>query len=301
MTQEAQQQQPDDEEEILDADTEGDGAPETPEGEADDQPEEQEPDSTEARARRMGWRPKEEYKGTGKWVDAAEFLKQVEDDYPRMKKANMHMERKIDKLEKGMEAILEHQQRELTASEERAYQRAMEDYKRKMQQAVEEGDAAKAEKALAGATSLIEQKAQAATKKAQPDPMPDDDAQIVADWKAQNTWFGRDEDLTILAEAKETQLFRAGMPLEERLRKTTEYVRQQMPHKFRPASQRPAAPAAVNGSRRNGQFRPAAKPGSYEALKPDARAACDRAVNGSGGRITREKWLVYATDDMFQK
>jgi len=100
----------------------------------------------EDRAKQLGWRPEEDYKGPkDKWVDAEEFVRRAEEDPKEVRKANHVLIRKVQKLEQGIESILSHQQRELTAAREQEYARAQAEWKRTHDAAVADGDVAKAD------------------------------------------------------------------------------------------------------------------------------------------------------------
>jgi hypothetical protein len=277
-------------EEVLDAQEEN---------EEQQAPEEQAPETPEDRARKLGWRPKEEFKGDpAKWVEAASFLKQAEDDYPRLKQVNHHLVNKVDKLEKGIEQILAHQQRELSTASEQAYKRALEDIQRQHAQAVEDGDTQRAAKLFTQGQTLAQQKVQ----ESKSEPTQADINAAVAAWREENPWFDEHPHMAIEAERKELMLAQKGVPLQDRLKQTADYIKSRYASELgiKPKERDPA-PANVQGANKNRVVRPTVKPNSYEALTAQARAECDRTVRTSNGKISREDWLRYAQPEMFVK
>ncbi len=262
---------------------------------------------TEAKARRMGWRPKEEYKNDRReWIDAETFVKQAEEELPRMKHANQTMARKLDQMEKTQQEILAHQERQIAQTRKDAYEQAQRDIEARHKEAVIAGDADGAEKALKAATAL---KVQADT----PPPaarMSSRDQDVVNEWIGDNQWYSSDPIMADYATKYEAGLAKQGIPLAERLEKTTEYIKRKFPQEFEmddddAEDQEPAtrAPRMVNGQRSNGirQAKPKPKAGTYEALNPEGKTACDRfvSVNGKDKAKSKAEWLRYATPDLF--
>lgn len=285
----------DDEQDELPPD-EGDDAPEAPE-----QGEQEDP--IEAKARRQGWRPKDEYKGPAEaWVPAADYLKKVDEELPRQRSLNARLETKVDKLEKMLEAVFGHQQRELEHTRKQSYAQAQADLKRQLQQATEDGDQARAERIMNSATTLAQQ--QVTEANAQPaKPAATNDTAIVEQWERDNPWYAEHPDLANIAAAKENALFNKGEPLEKRLKMVTEYMRGRFPKEVGGQQvERPRAPSGLNGSGQNGQYRNTKpKPGSYEALTAEARRECDRFVQASGKKDAQAQWLRFADPECFVK
>lgn len=261
---------------------------------------EQEDTSAEDKARAMGWKPEEEYKGPKeKWVPAEEFVKRAEEDPHEVRKANHVLMRKVQKLEQGIDDILSHQQRELTRARQEEYARAQSDLKRAHDAAIAEGDVEKASKTADAREALARQQVEESRKSAPS--VASDDASILTEWKSENDWYGKNYRATKEANEYEDFLAKQGVPLEDRLRQTAEFIKAEILKTAPVARQRDDAPAPIIGQNNNGAIRGnrKPKPGSYEALTSAARAECDRVIRTSGGKVTKEMWLSHATDELF--
>jgi NADH dehydrogenase/NADH:ubiquinone oxidoreductase subunit G len=249
-------------------------------------------EAPEARARRMGWKPQEEYKGKDEWVDAETFIKKTEEEVPHLRKALKNTERTIQKLEKGMDAVLAHQSRQLEDASKQAYAQAIKDIETRLGKAIEDGDTEAITKSIKARDELRDQQLKAKKPVEQPRGEPAE----VADWKARNTWF-QDDPVLADAAARYTDILASqGKSIIEQLEGAEKYVKETFPFKFRQPKDAPAMPGGGNNVARNTK----PKPGSYEALTSEAKAECDRTVKGSNGKISKEDWLKYASPDMFR-
>lgn len=257
----------------------------------------------EERARKIGWRPKEEYKGDAeKWVEADEYLRQADEDVPRLRHVNKTLLRTIERLEKGQQEIIDHQQRQLKQTRQDGYDEAMAAIEKRHREAVAAGDTDGADKAWKAKGELDKEIARAET--VQPAKMPSRDQEAVQEWLEENEWYSNDPMMADYAKKYEDNLARKGVPLTDRLKKTTEYIMGKFPQEFEtpePRTER-EAPAMINGARNNGmrQPKPKPKPGTYEALTHEGKTACDRFVAANGGKPTaKAEWLKFATNDLF--
>lgn len=167
------------------------------------------------RARRMGWRPKEEFRGdTSRWVDADTYVKRGEEFIPLIQAENRKLrddlqaaKQKTDELaqtvsdaQEALEALKQYQSTATRAAVEKAKQDLREQIK-----AARRDDDVDAE--LAAQTSLRrveeeeaklkeakEKKPEPAAKKEEPKIDP-----AFAAWQADNPWFGADKRRTALA------------------------------------------------------------------------------------------------------
>ena len=99
------------------------------------------PRDYEAEARAQGWTPREEFKGDeSKFVDAETFVRRAEEITPLIKKQNQALRSEIEQLKKSIKQVNEF----ATKAEERAYARAIADLEARHEDAIEEGDTAKA-------------------------------------------------------------------------------------------------------------------------------------------------------------
>lgn len=246
-------------------------------------------ETPEEKASRLGWKGEENYKGhPDKFVDAEEFISKAETDLPSIKQANRNLERDLKKTQKGVDAIIAHQQREVKAAEEKAYEKAMNDLQSKHISAVEDGDVEAAQKAWEDREKLTKE----ATQVSEPDPA---NKASIDSWKLDNDWFEKDNRMTQDAIAFETSLANQGVnDLNERLERTTAYIKNQYADKFHKARKAPQ----MNDTRNN--VKKSIKANSYENLNREYKNACDRAIATSGGKITKESFLKYCTPDAFK-
>lgn len=272
-----------------------------PDPEPDPAPAAPPPTSAEDRARTMGWKPKEEFTGEHEWVDAETFLEQTENDPAQMKRSLRAMERNMNKMEKTLDSVHAHQQRVAETAEQQGYDRAIREAEERHAQAIEDGDVEGAHKAMTDRDNLKDRKQAAGQPKEPPE---------VAAWKEDNPWFGTDPVLSKAAADMTDFLAAQGASVQEQLKGAAEYVKETYPHKFpeenMPGKRRQAP--RMNGNN-NGVVRPQnLKMGTYEALKPETRAECDRFVKDRMLRSKsknetedqcRAEWLKFATEDMF--
>ena len=146
----------------------------------------------EARAKRAGWVPREDYRGNqDRWVDADEFLRSAEENLPRAKERNAMLDRKLRRneqelaaLRQGMDELRAHAAR----NEQRAYEAARTELLAQQQQAVQSADTATYNATSAQLAKLEEQKPRGA---APPIPAPPtEDLQELQRWVASKPWFG---------------------------------------------------------------------------------------------------------------
>lgn len=250
-------------------------------------------ETPEQRAGRMGWKPQADFKGKGDWVDAESFLKRTEEEGPQLKHSLTAMERNYRKLEKSMDAIMKHQERELEATKTEAYNKAKRELETGLKQAVEDGDTEAAQK-LFTAQEELSKTAHKAPEVAQPDP--EVVKETVNEWMSQNSWYNNDQELNGFATSYEDSLARQGMGLDERLEKTTEYIKTAFPHKFQPKK----APAMNGTGGNNVRVNKTPKAGTYEALNKEAKTECDRMMKGyKNSEDAKATYLKYATPEMF--
>ena len=251
-----------------------------------------EPLDVEAEARRMGWKPEADYTGPdGKWVDAETFVSRQEND-PRFLRQSLRLSmRRQEKLEKGLDALVAHRDREVKMAEEAAYDKAIREIEAKYKSAVEEGDVDAASEAWKERESLEVEKY---------DPKKD----VVNKWIESNAWYADDPILADWANKYQAMKESQGMPLEESLEATEEYIKRKFPDEF--GEKKRTAPKGMSGNRRSGvNSRKTAKPGTYEALNREAKASCDNFVKmmksrGSKEEEARKEFLSCAYPDMFE-
>lgn len=271
----------------------------------------------EDRARRQGWKPKDEYRGPpGRWRDAKAYLEHGENEWPvlreRMReldKRHVERESKWDKEREDLnkriaettEVLVE--MREMTQrSTEAAYNRGRREVEAKMEQAASQSDmqayhAAQRELAEIEAVRPKPLEKKVETTVAPPPaapPVPQVDPEITA-WTAQNPWFERDVVLKTYAIDLDSDLMRRfpGMSTTDRLQEVTRQTLTKFPEKFG-NPRRAAAPVSGSGSppvsTKKGK--------SVEDLPPEAKAALARFKTTIPGYKDEDYLKVYFAGEM---
>lgn len=112
---------------------------------------EEEPVSDEQRARAMGWKPLDEYRGDPrKWTDYPEFIRKGEEELPVLRDNNRRMSDRLARLEPevtNLRTTVADQKTAIDAAvalakraDDRGYQRALQELKDRQKAAVREGD-----------------------------------------------------------------------------------------------------------------------------------------------------------------
>lgn len=239
--------------------------------------------SIEDRAKDMGWRPKEEFKGDdSRWVDAETFVKKGEEVLPIIKANAKKTEAERDALKADLASlkkdVAEFRQYH-SQTEKRAYERAIRDLEERQAEAVEANDLKTVRSITKEIASLSRdvQTDDAGTPYQTPD-----HAKALNQWKGENPWFGSDRVMTAAANAVADELEQSGVTGADQLAEVAKRMRAEFPQKFENANRR--APAAVEGST------PTRKAGkTWSDLPPEARATADRWVKQ--GLVTKETYL----------
>lgn len=218
--------------------------------------------SFEERARRMGWRPKDEYGGDkSRWVDARTFIERGETELPilreRFRKQDTRLantERELsetkNKLGEATQVLVELRDMSRVA-EERGYARASADLRDREMKAVAEADTATFA-AIQQERQQLEQtrpKAKAAEPVAPPPPAPAAPPQLdpaIQHWIGENPWFNSDRVLNnyALSEDAEVERENPGWPITDKLAEVKRRVMARFPEKFG-NPRRDAAPAVA--------------------------------------------------------
>lgn len=240
--------------------------------------------TVEDRARDMGWRPLEEFKGDeSRFVDAETFVKKGEEILPIIKANARKVEAENATLKSDM-ATLKKDVAEFrkyhSQTEQRAYQRALRDLEERQADAVHAKDL--------GAVKAITKEIADLSRDVRTDDSGDayatpDHAKALSSWKAENVWFGSDAAMTGAANAIASELEQQGVRGADQLAEVAKRIRAEFPHKFE--NERRKAPAAVEGST------PPRKAGKTRAdLPAEARTAMDRWVKQ--GLLTEKQFLA---------
>lgn len=260
----------------------------------------------EDRARRMGWRPKDEYGGNpDRWVDAKTFVERGETELPilrerfrklddRLANTENRLKDTTDKLEQSTKVLVEIRDMSRTA-EDRAYKRAMADLANKEREAVREAseekyNAIQAEKA---AVEASRPKPEETVQRTEP-PVPQTNP-VIDQWLADNGWFMQDRVLNAVAIEEDVAIKRdhPGWTVSEQLAEVRRRVVERFPEKFgstrKPpvTSDRRSAPPAVAVSTASP---PRPKGKTVKDLPPEAREALKR-FKASIPNYTEEEYL----------
>lgn len=227
----------------------------------------------EEKARKMGWTPKEEFKGDpDKWRDAASFVERGETMVPILKKTVEKQDRKIAELEKSIKEFAEFHSK----TEQRAYQKAFNDLKSRQIEAVSAGNA---QAFIAIDQEIAELQKEASESPKISVPKQDDSNPAYEEWVKRNRWAEEDAELAAYAETQADFMRKRGDKREgiEFLDAVKERVKKEYPDKFS-NPRRSAAPSVETGS-------PAQRKGggkTYADLPAEAKAACDKFVKQFG-------------------
>lgn len=247
----------------------------------------------EQKARRLGWVPKEEFRGDPeRWRPAEEFLDRGERILPLVQADNRKLHKRVDELETVLRETREASKELLDytrASEQRAYDRARREIQVKIETAAANADQAAVRAEMANLDAL--EKPRAEPKKEDKPATPSVDPQI-QDWISQETWFNRDGVLKAYAIDQYGALERdkPGVSVGDLLAETKRRTMQKFPEKFgidRQGSSANSAAAVASPTgvsvRRNTK--------TYENLPADARAACDKFIKTIPG-YKKEDYLA---------
>ena len=256
------------------------------------------PTAVEKEARLLGWVPKEDFRDGDSWVDAEAFVKRGKEINPILRKNNEILLKKLD------QANLEIAEVKKTAKEFEKFQKGLAE--RRVQEVESQLDALKQSKKEAitngdGEAVLdIEDRIdtlKAEKKQAQedikepPKEEPETPSQaldpIVVDWMSENTWFGVDRRMTVMADeiGKELTIKSPHLRGQAFFDALNEELQEVFPDKLG----KKGRTNPVEGNSR-GSSRPAAGGAqSYKNLPGEAKQACDRFVKS--GLLTQDQFV----------
>lgn len=152
-----------------------------------------EPTPQEVEARKMGWRPKEEWDddGSAQWLDADAFNERntrLADRGDKILKAEINsLTRKMNSMERTLGEAAEH----IKKATALGYKKALKEIEAKADKAVEEGDTDAYHRAK-GEMQELEQEVKAETK-VETKPVPKDDPDFDG-WLSDNVWYDPKDD-----------------------------------------------------------------------------------------------------------
>jgi len=224
----------------------------------------------EAEAAKMGWVPKDQFKGDPeKHIDAETFFTRSQDLMPILKAANKQLREKQDRLERDMKKARDF----FAKAEERGYERAKSELTAKMEAAVEAGDVKAHREALQAMDNL--QKPEAATAAEG-----GDRAEEFASWMASNRWYANDA-FRPYADAQAEKLAKAKGGVLDRadLDAVAEQVKAKFGEAFPDEFGVPKAKTPARNAVDPGGNAPAPRGGkSFNSLPPEAQNQCDRFI-----------------------
>lgn len=266
----------------------------------------------EARARRMGWRPKDEFRGDpSRWTDAKSFIDKGETELPILRDRYRALDDRFARTETELKGtrdelkavktglddatkVLQEFREFSRKSEERAYLRAKAELEQRMFSASEAADVATVRQVKAELDRLEEARpqpepARAATPAVEkkPDVPPVDPA--VQQWIGENEWFNRDTTMRDVAIALHGGLLRdkPGMNLRDNLAEVRREIIARFPEKF--GNSKREAPPAVSA--------PAAPPKKDKKTKSES----DMTPEMKAAYQKFKKWMPDYTVDEYLK
>lgn len=261
----------------------------------------------EARARVLGWRPEDQYRGPNKWLPAGEFVAKVEGEMPVLRERVRFLGDEVTKRDgqlSGLTSTITEQGKLLKEMLGRVRKADQEGYERARREALAEVEAAAARadvpahKAALTRLEEVDKAKPAAVAEEKPverQPLADQQPQpspVVARWAQENdTWFNPKTGDPEAAEDA-ISLFatnvRRGMSEEVNLAAVRKKIETLHPHLFE--NQRRAAPAVVHtpsGERRNAG---AKKEKTLADVPTEDRALMQRTLAAIPG-MTQDEWI----------
>jgi hypothetical protein len=234
----------------------------------------------EDKARRLGWKPRGEYRGNAaQWVDAETFVRRGEEILPIVQANNRQLERALEKANAQiaeMRGTFEDFRDHHAGTEQRAYQRALHDW---LEEAAQAGDVEGVKAATKEIASL--QHASEAWPGQERGPL---DRGVFDAFVADNPWFEAEPIMRGAAIELAERLHADGLTEPgAQLKEVAQRIRSEFAHRFENPRRREAA--AVEGA--PGPLRRTR--GAYADLPAEAKAACDRFVKQ--GLLTREQFV----------
>lgn len=267
---------------------------------------------TEAQARRMGWVPREEFRGdVNNWRPAAEFLDRGMNLLPVLQQQYRSLEGKHSRLEgqyeQSQRTLMDLTER-MRRTDERAYKRAMRDLEARRAQAVQNGDTEAFREVETEMSELREsapppaatqtERGPAPADQTPPAPRPQQTQTVVPPeverWVQDNQWFQTNaearQDAIAIQQSIDQQY--PHLSLTERLAKTRQKISAMHPALFE--NPRRSQPPAVGGSTPGG--RPPVNPRGFDAMPQESKQEYQRylkVLDGKGKPLTKEEWAQY--------
>jgi hypothetical protein len=256
----------------------------------------------EARARRMGWRPQEEFRGDpNRWTDAKSFIERGEAELPIIRERYRALDDRFARMENEfgatrqqlqdvtyraheMQGILGEFRDRAKRAEEVAYARARTELESRMEAAMEQADKSGYNRAKGELDALNRAERDSVAPPPRPPAAPQFDPNMapggqqpppmdptVMRWVEENPWFRLDRTMAGYATAKfmEVQQARPGLGTQDHLDAVRTDVMQRFPEKFE-NPKRAAAAAVASSSPPAGSAKQKGPP-PFEQWPEDAR------------------------------
>ena len=240
------------------------------------------PNPSEEKAKTQGWVPKEDFRGDPeKWVDAQTFVERGEKIIPILKERNDHLFKEVKEVKDSVKEIKEFYK----ASEERAYQRALQDIEKRKLEAVENAD-------VDGYKAAQSEIAELEKSKPAGPPAPKEPPEMTA-FRTSNPWYMADPEMTAEADALGAAYTSQGLPYGKMLERVQQRIKALHPDKFTNTRRENTSTVETVDQSTGLPKKAAAK--SYENLPGDARKQCDKWV--AQGLLTKDDYIRdYAWD-----
>jgi len=237
----------------------------------------QETSEIEEKAKKMGWTPKDEFRGDpDKWREAAEFVERGENMLPILRKAQERSERKVQQLEATVRQLTEDRSR----AEQRAYDRAVKELKTRRIEAIAAGNTQEFVQ-IDDEIAELTKEVKANNQQHHQEPLnPTFEA-----WQDKNPWITTDKKMKSFAENIGQFLHdtEPDLAYEELLEEVERQVKAKFPDKF--SNPRRAAPQAVSGATSSIQRRGK----TYNDMPKEFREACDQFSSMYG--VSKETYV----------
>jgi hypothetical protein len=207
------------------------------------EPQDDDPGQTviEQRARNMGWRPRNEFRGDQeRWLPAEEFVDRGERMLPLLQERNRAADRIITDLQARVEQqgqTLQEMLESTRRAEQAGYRRAMNELQQQRHRAVETGDMA-AFQAVEQAMRELgppppEARPQEPQRPSQAPPPPNQDPVILA-WVQNNPWFKNDKvaNVAMIAAMQQAELEYPSEGTADHLLRAEDVIRRRFPEHF---------------------------------------------------------------------
>jgi len=258
----------------------------------------------EDRARRQGWRPKEEYSGPeNRWVSAKEFLDRGEREWPILRERMRKMDSELSEtkaLAREQKEVLQEMRDMAVKAEKRGYEKATADLAERERKAVEEAnvseyDRVQMEKRQLGPAPAEPVRRDPTRVNGEVPGVPPENVAIIQHWIGENRWFNEDREMNSVATALHGRLMESepGLPITENLRRVRERIVQMYPDKFENPNRRRAASVGSSAT----PVTPKPRHKTVNDLPADAKEALAKFKRTMPGYTDEQYLQTYFGDD----